>query len=326
MRRRWVEPRSLALVPAALVPAVLAGSVLAACSLQEVTLVQAEDVVVAEVYVELVPGAPGQDRLTAFLHRTLEGGTGASLPVPGARVIVTRSDGLSIEMAETNLETCVVSLPVEGRGSCYWAAPDLAARLEPGDGLEVRIELPGGGLLRGAATVPGAFSLLSAPSESLCTLAPSTTFEVRWTRSIGAWAYLDETLIYGLRAALEPQGIEVEEDPLYLLGLSVSASDTTITFPSEFGVFDRFDLSQDLALVLQRGLPVGTDAKVTITAGERNYVNWVRGGNFNPSGQVKIPSLRGDGTGVFAATVSRTFRVLAVPGGVTQGVVPCGGG
>jgi len=28
MRRRWVEPRSLALVPAALVPAVLAGSVL----------------------------------------------------------------------------------------------------------------------------------------------------------------------------------------------------------------------------------------------------------------------------------------------------------
>ena len=303
-----------------------AGMGVAGCSLQEVTLVQAEDIVVAEVYVELVPGAPGNDRLTALLHRTLEGGTGASRPVPGATVIVTRSDGLSIEMAETNLETCVVSLPVDGTGSCYWAAPELAALLEPGDDLEVRIELPGGGLLQGAATVPGAFSVLSAPSEGFCTVAPSTLFEVRWNRSAGAWAYVNETLISGLREALEPGGIEVEEDPLYLLGLSVSASDTTITFPSEFGVFDRFDLNQDLALVLQTGLPAGTDAKVTITAGERNYVNWVRGGNFNPSGQVKIPSLRGDGTGVFAATVSHNFRVLVVPGGVTAGVPACGDG
>lgn len=303
-----------------------AGLGVAACSLEEVTLVEAEDVVVAEVYVELVPGAPGKDRLTALLHRTLEGGTGASRPVPGARVIVTRADGLSIELVETDLEVCVVSLPVDGTGTCHWAATELASLLRPGDELEVRIELPGGGLLRGAATVPGGFSLLSAPSEGFCTVAPSTLFEVRWTRSAGAWAYVNETLISGLRAALEPGGIEVEDDPLYLLGLSVSAADTTIVFPSEFGLFDRFDLSQDLAVVLQGGLPDGTDAKVTITAGERNYVNWVRGGNFNPSGQVKIPSLRGDGTGVFAATVSRNFHVLVVPGGETEGVPACGGG
>ncbi|HSG07610.1 MAG TPA: hypothetical protein VLA36_04620 [Longimicrobiales bacterium] len=305
--------------------AVLVG-VLAGCSLQEVTLVEAEDVVVAEVYVELVSAVPGRDRLSAFLHRTLEGGTGASRPVPGARVIVTRSDGLSIELAETALETCVVSLPVDGTGSCYWAAPELAARLEPGDALEVRIELPGGGLLRGAATVPGAFSLLTVPTEASCTVEPATSFEVRWTRSPGAWAYINETLISGLRAALEPRGIEVEEDPLYLLGLAVSAADTTIRFPSEFGVFDRFDLNQDLALVLQQGLPEGTGAVVSITAGERNYVNWARGGNFNPSGLVKIPSLRGDGTGVFAATVSQTFRVLVASAGEVEGIPSCGGG
>ncbi|HKJ01273.1 MAG TPA: hypothetical protein VJ997_02425, partial [Longimicrobiales bacterium] len=206
-----------------------------------------------------------------------------------------------------------------------WAAPELAARLQPGDALEARVELPGGGLLRGATTIPGSFALLSVPSDAYCTASPSTTFEVRWTRSPGAWAYVNETFISGLRAALEPEGIEVDEDPLFLLGLSVSAADTTIAFPSEFGVFDRFDLNQDLALALQRGLPLGTDARVTITAGERNFVNWIRGGNFNPSGQVKIPSLRGDGTGVFAATVSRSFHVLVVPGGVAGGFAACGG-
>lgn len=305
--------------------AALAVVALTGCSLQEITLVEAEDVVVAEVYLEVTPGVSRQNRLTAFLHRTLEGGTGASRSVPGATVIVSRADGFSVEMAPTDLETCVVSLPVDGAGSCYWAAPELAARLAPGDLLEVRVELPGGGLLRGATAVPGDFSLLSAPDGAYCTVEPSTTFEVGWTRSAGAWAYVNETLIFGLREALEPGGIEVEEDPLYLLGLSVSAADTTITFPSEFGLFDRFDLSQDLALILQRGLPEGTDARVSITAGDRNYVNWVRGGNFNPSGQVKIPSLRGDGTGVFAATVSRTFHVLSTAGGTETGPPRCGG-
>ena len=51
-----------------------------------------------------------------------------------------------------------------------------------------------------------------------------------------------------LTEALAPQGIAVEEDPLYLLGISVSEEDTTVVFPTEFGVFDRFDLDRDLAL------------------------------------------------------------------------------
>ena len=82
--------------------AVLGAAVVAAagCELQEITLVEADDVVVAEVYVELGL-APYPDRATAFLHRTLEGATGASRPVPGARVVLTRRDGYTLEMAET---------------------------------------------------------------------------------------------------------------------------------------------------------------------------------------------------------------------------------
>jgi hypothetical protein len=50
-----------------------------------------------------------------------------------------------------------------------------------------------------------------------------------------------------------------------------------------------------------------------ISATDRNYVNWVRGGNFNPSGVVRVPSVGGDGIGVFASTVTRTFEVVVNP-------------
>jgi hypothetical protein len=38
-------------------------------------------------------------------------------------------------------------------------------------------------------------------------------------------------------------------------------------------------------------------------------VNWVRGGSFNPSGTVRVPSISGGGTGVFGSLVTRTVRL-----------------
>lgn len=301
---------------AALVAATL-GS--ATCSLEEITLVEAEDVVVAEVHVQLSPGDAGAGRATAWLHRTLEGGSPASRPVPGADVLITSTRGFSLELAETAAENCVHDTPVQGTGTCYATSAALAARFEPGEELAVEITLRDGGVLRGQSVVPGDFRLRT-PAAPACDLAPRTPLEIRWTRSEGAWAYVSETLIYGLRSAFAPQGIEVGRDPFFLLGLSVSATDTTIVFPGEFGVFERFDLDQALSVALQQGLPEGTMSDVMVTATDRNYVNWVRGGNFNPSGVVKIPSLRGDGTGVFATTVSRRFQVAV---GLEGGLPPC---
>jgi hypothetical protein len=246
--------------------------------------------------------------------------------VRGATIVVRKSDGASIELAETALETCVSSTPVDQGGTCYWASPGAAQGLSPGDRLDVTITLPGGGILTGSSTVPGAFTLLTPPEEGACRVPPETPFEIRWSRSEGAWSYVDETLVFGLRAALASQGITVEDDPLYLLGLSVSAADTTIVFPSEFGVFGRFELDQALAVALQRGLPAGTSANVTITATDRNYSNWVRGGNFNPSGQVRIPSLDGAGTGVFGSTVTRTFTVVVPAADPDYSTPSCTGG
>jgi hypothetical protein len=153
---------------------------------------------------------------------------------------------------------------------------------------------------------------------SPCVLGASETLGIEWTAAEGTWAYIAETVITGLRDAL-PDEIEVD-DPLDLFGLAISASDTTIVFPSEFGIFERFDLDRDLALLLQEGLPEGTTAAVVVGATDRNWVNWVRGGSFNPSGQVRIPSVHGAGTGVFASVVRRTVRFDV---GDSFGTPPC---
>jgi len=295
---------------------------LASCALEEVTLVDPEDVVVAEAHLQLdVPrvGGGSEDRLTVFLHRTLGPG-GASSPVPGASVRIVRPrDGFTLELASASPEACLVTAPVDGDGSCYRASPE-AVVYEPGDTLELFVELPGGRLLESRSVVPGDFRLQgftgAVPDGAACALPRGESIPLVWSRSEGAWAYVAETVLRNLTEALAPQGVTVapEDDPLYLLGLSVSAADTTIVYPGEFGLFERFDLDQDVAVALQDGLPPPGRGDVTITAADRNYVNWVRGGNFNPSGQVRVPSIRGDGTGVFGTTVVRSLTLVSVPG------------
>jgi hypothetical protein len=127
---------------------------------------------------------------------------------------------------------------------------------------------------------------------------------IAWTTSSDAWVYVSETLLHGLAPILQQQGIELEDDPLLLFGLSFSNQDTTVVFPTEFGLFQRFDEDLTRALIaIQNGLPAGVVADVTIAAADRNYVNWERGGNFNPSGLIRVASIRGDGTGTFGSIV-----------------------
>jgi hypothetical protein len=289
---------------------VVASLGLGACELQEVSVVDVEDVLVAEVYVNLDAERPGNGRVFAFLHGTL-GGAGSTPPGEAfdATVSLTRSDGLVLPLILSPEGSCLEDAPT-APGACFAPADSTAAGLfDPGDRLEAHVELSDGRVLFGATTVPGAFQLDAI--SNACRLDPDTLMPIAWTRSEGAWAYINETVIRGLADLLEPEGIEASNH-LYLLGLSVSAADTTIVFPSEFGLFDRFDLDQALAVRLQTGLPPGTLADVAITAVDRNYVNWVRGGSFNPSGQVRVPSLQGDGTGVFASTLSHRFGVVVL--------------
>lgn len=312
------RPSARALLAAALLVASMG------CELEEVSVVQVEDVVVAEVFVNVAEN-PEDNEILAFLHKTVGSGDvddvdAAEAELVASRITVRRGAGPVVSLRSAGATRCIEEEPPGLPVACFTADSVDAVQVGPGDLLELEIELFDGSLLEGAARVPGDFELLDLPSP--CSLPPDERLSLEWTRSDGAWAYVNETAISGLPEALEPEGIVVEDDPLYLLGVSISDADTTIVFPSEFGVFNRFELDQDLAVRLQKGLPAGTLAEVTVTAVDRNYVNWSRGGNFNPSGQVRVPSLRGEGTGVFSATVNRRI-VMSVSAEPLESVPLC---
>jgi hypothetical protein len=277
-----------------------------ACELSEVVTAGSQDIVIAEVYLR----TDGQSQ-TAWLHRTRQGDL-VSQRVPGARIVVTNENtGRAVSYAAALDSMCVVTTRQtrdDILGSCYVATPP-PGFVTAGHRYSLEIVLPEGGQMTGVTTVPGEFRILS-PGAPVCGLPPSTRLDIEWTVSQGAWVYAAETHISGLRRVLEQQGITIEQDPLRLFGLSISSADTTIVFPAEFGLFDRFnpDLTEALAAI-QPGLPLGTAASVVVAAADRNYVNWERGGNFNPSGLVRIPSIRGDGTGAFGSMVTRTLEI-----------------
>jgi len=270
-------------------------------------------------------------RIRAFLHRTV--GTDASRSVDGARIVVREEEGEEIELQGMAREACVLGeldgaaapLP-PGEGSCYGLERQRLDAIDAGDEIDVRIELADGGTLTGRTTIPGDFALrVPGPETDACHLPADTVLPLLWTRSPGTWAYSVETLIFGLRDALG-SGVEIPSDPLFLLGLSLTDSDTTLAFPREVGVFDRLDLDRELTLALQDGLPPGTSATITVAALDRNWVNWARGGDFNPSGQIRVPSLQGRGTGVLASVNRRSFRVNTRGPGLPSCLVSSEGG
>jgi len=58
-----------------------------------------------------------------------------------------------------------------------------------------------------------------------------------------------------------------------------------------------------------------------VAAADRNYVNAVRGGGFNPSGPVRVSSVVGDGIGTFGSLVPLRLFVVVGTGG--EEVPPC---
>ena len=275
------------------------------CELDEITLAEPEDILVVEAYIMV---GDGQDQVSAFLHWTL--GTRPARDLDDLGVTLFGEGGLEVNLFPEPLTECLLpGLEETVEGVCYSAGSNPEGLFLPGTHVELEILLEEGQPLRGGTDIPEDIELIRPAVGNQCALPPGENLEFFWTRSPGVWAYSAEAEIIGLKDALNMEGISVETDSVALLGLAVSDSDTTIVFPREFGVFDRFDLEQEVATALQDGLPRGSVAEVVIAALDQNYVNWVRGGNFNPSGPVRVSSLRGPGVGVFGSVVRRTIVV-----------------
>lgn len=296
-----------------LVIAVLLAS--AGCELTEVVGAGGEDIVVVEAV--LRTGVPVQKFL---LHRTLDGNAVGG--VPGASISVMTPEGEEIRFVEDELQACLLydtrrfigpdSFAI--RASCYRSPDTARSWVLPGGEYELRIETVDGERLRGRTQVPGAFGFRSpAPPREpgqapVCTIPPNTPFTLVWSSSTDAWVYLIDIEIFGLSAALDSLDVPIP-DPLSLTGISISETDTTLVLPAEAGLFERAEYPQELLRALQQGFPEGVQARIIVSALDRNFVNAVRGGSFNPSGNVRISSVVGDGVGVFGSLVPRKLFI-----------------
>lgn len=295
---------------------------LGGCELSEVTTTGGADLLVVESVLRA-----GAERQVVLLHRTLDGRTVAG--EPGARVAIRGPAG-EVELREQPLGICTEEVfpdrtdTLEIAASCYAAPADAGLEVRPGATYELRVETTRGEMARGRTTVPGLFRLRTpalAPGERVCELEPLTNLELAWTPADSAWAYLVAMDIVGLREALRPAGIDAPMR-LQLTGVSISRTDTTLIVPAEIGVFDRFDQDQELLRLLQAGFPAGVAVETAVLAVDRNYVNAVRGGSFNPSGSVRISTVVGDAVGVFGSAAVATVTLVVGRG---TGFPPCRG-
>ena len=303
-------------------------ALLGGCELTEVTLTESDDVVVAEgrliLNLDSRDGAPSLS-VYAYLHRTLS----AARPdeVEGARVRVSGASGAVVRLEQAADGGACLShdpdSPNVDVGSCYRAAAS-PSPFSPREIVDLEVVLADGRALTGSSRIPGAFDFVGlTQQDGHCRIEPGTNYRFRWTEAEGTWSYLSDTWIRGLPQALAGQDVEAP-DSLYLTGFGIGQEDTEVLFPGEYGLFDLLDdLDADLLRILDDGLPGGARGDVAFAATDRNWVNWVRGGNFNPSGIIRIPSVFGDGTGSFGTATQRMLSVRAAPDG--DGMPPlCG--
>jgi hypothetical protein len=201
--------------------------------------------------------------------------------------------------------------------------------VHPGEDVAIDVLLPDGRRLAGTTRVPGAFHITRPDVIGGCWLPPDRTVDLVWSTSKGAWAYGSEATFENLREAFAPRGVVPPDDQLVLQGVSVSAADTTMSFPTHFGLFRRLGSDARFLALLQGGLPAGVGANVALTAVDGNHVRWMQGGDFNPSGRVRVPSVfevggaegSGYATGVFGSSVRRMITVAVTEEGEDEN--PC---
>jgi hypothetical protein len=284
--------------------------VLSACDLTETSITEPQANVVVEAFVRVYPGENGF--AFALIHGSV-GVPGANPDGPEALVRLVAESGAEVVLTQ-NPRACIHGPgPEPDPRRCY------AARLDPGfarplDRLVLEVDVVGGGRIEGGTVVPGAFEWAQPSGGDACAVATGEVM-LSWTQSENSWAYLADVLVEGLAPGLTALGVENPLDEASYAGLTVTSADTAISFPEDFSSDDDFYYEQPLSDLIEGGMQPGWIAEVWVVAIDRNFTNWVRQGVFNPSGNVRIPSLRGAGTGVFGSSVVLERRIAGSPDG-----------
>ena len=267
----------------------------AACDLAKIEVVvpvpyQVVAEVTAVVTVEPTDPSRSTTHVTAIMTRYPDGGHPHG--VRGASVVVSGESGQSVQLLEEAdpVERCVNR---DFFGSCYMAVATPGI-FGPGERLSLTATLADGSQLTGSSRIPGTFLATDlALEDGQCRLAPGTNHRFAWNPVDEAVAYVAESDVHGLGQ------LGLEDGTLHLETTFIEGDRTEITFPREF----LYELDLEAARVLRVGLPDGASADIALGAVDLNWTNWIREGRINLSGDVRVPSVFGDGTGWFGTAV-----------------------
>ncbi len=274
-----------------------------ACELTEVTITEIEPNVVVEALARIRPEGGGT--IIALLHGSV-GAPGIDPDGPEATVRVLADDGAEVLLTEAADEACIYGDappdPADPR-RCYVTTVD-PGFVQPSDRLVLQVDLVDGGRIEGGTQVPETFEMVQPNGGACAVVAGALDFV--WTQSEGTWYYVTTIELSGIASDLSALGVQNPVDSVVYSSIAVSQSDTAVAYPDDFFLDadeDDFDYTAALNTLVDDGIQPDWVASVYVTAADRNLTNWVRGGAFHPSGTVRIPSLRGAGTGFFGSNV-----------------------
>ena len=241
--------------------------------------------------------------------------------VQGASVRIVDRSGRSLQLEElpSEREVCRAQHATTS-GTCYAAAAP-SAYFAPLAELSLQVALPDGRQLFGTSTIPGLFTPSRlALRDGRCRAEPETNYRIEWDPVEGAWAHIAEAEFTGLRSNLWSS-----PHPLHLSAAwMASYPDYRMGFPRKLLEEDVPWNARKAARRLESGLPWGVTARLAVAAIDRNWANWIRPGQVHWAGDVPVPSVFGDGTGMFGTAVRWTATIESRDAEDEDGLVDCG--
>ena len=308
---------------------------LAGCDVTDVAPGSGHKMIVAQATVVLTIDPAEPSRIdTRAVALVSEAHQQVLAEVPGAEVRITGASGRSLSLVEEAdpLGVCTVlpddlygeDGPLGIVGSCHTATV-ASAVFAPGEELTLVVTTPDGAVLEGTSRMPDAFVPRGlSVADGRCRVEPGTGYRFAWSPVGGAWAHVGEAEITGLGP-----GLWSSSDPLYLpvTVLGRGSEVTDMVFPGDFLLELLSDVDNvELHRALDAGLPGSARAQVTIAALDRNWANWIREGRLNINGETVIPSIFGDGTGMFGTAVRWKVEVESRAAEGAGDVPLCGAG